>query len=218
MSVPARVVYQQGDHVCTLFMSPDEQLAAAVEYIKQGLDRHERCLYVCGEQTPDEFRAALQAADIDVAGEEARGALILITKHEGHLKGGSFQPSRMIEMLHEAVRDALADGYAGLCAAGDMTWLIDNAPGSEAIAEYEARLNDFYKSNKALGLCQYNRRRLPSAVLDHCMATHQTIRISGPMLLTNPFYELPETAMKRKANPRDIDTRIDRACTPPVGV
>ena len=90
--------------------------------------------------------------------------------------------------------------------------------GSADIAEYEARLSDFYKTNKALGLCQYNRRRLPSATLDHCMATHPTIRVAGPILLTNPFYALPETAMKRTANPRDIDTRIDRACTAPVGV
>ncbi len=218
MSTPPRVVYQQGDHVCTLFMSPEEQLSAATEYIKQGLDRQERCLYVCGEQSPDEFREALRAADIDVAGEEARGALILLTKHEGHLKGGSFKPARMIEMLHDAVRDALADGFAGLCAAGDMTWLLDDAPGSAEVVEYEARLNEFYQTNKALGLCQYNRRRLPAAVLDHCMATHPTVRVHGSILLTNPFYELPEAAMKRAANPRDVDTRIDRACTAPVAV
>ena len=44
MSSSPRIVYQQGDHVCTLFTTPEEQLQAAVEYISGGLSRGERCL------------------------------------------------------------------------------------------------------------------------------------------------------------------------------
>ena len=211
-----RVVYQQGDHVCTLFASPEEQLSAAVEYIRQGLARGERCLYVCGEQTPSEFRGALRAAGIEVAHQEKRGALVLLTKETGHLKGGSFNASRMIGMLSNAVEDAIHDGFAGLCAAGDMTWLLDEAAGSDELAEYEALLNDFYKNHRALGLCQYNRRRLPAEILDHGIATHPTIRIDGHMLLTNPFYELPETAMTRTARGVGVDERIEQLRSGPV--
>ena len=45
----------------------------------------------------------------------------------------------MISMLGTAVEDALRDGFEGLCAAGDMTWLLDDAPESEEVARYEAR-------------------------------------------------------------------------------
>jgi MEDS: MEthanogen/methylotroph, DcmR Sensory domain len=214
MSTGPRVLYQQGDHVCTLFRSREEQLSAAIEYIQQGLNRNERCLYVCSEQTPDEFRAALATAGIDVAREEAKGALILLTKESGHLEGGSFSPSHMISMLRNAVENALKDGFQGLCAAGDMTWLLDDAPGSEQLAEYEALLNHFYRNNRALGLCQYNRRRLPAAALDHGLATHPTIRIAGPILLTNPFYELPELAKCRVSNGAGVAARIDAVTSP----
>ena len=216
MLTAPRVVYQQGDHVCTLFSSPEEQLSAATDYIQQGLARNERCLYVCGEQTPDEFRAALETAGIDVAREESRGALVLLTKETGHLNGGSFSASRMISMLKGAVESALADGFEGLCAAGDMTWLLDEAPGSDEVVEYEALLNHFYRSNRALGLCQYNRRRLPTAILDHGMATHPTVRITGKFLLTNPFYELPEIARDRRAQIDGVDARVAALITPPV--
>ena len=202
-------MYQQGDHVCTLFCSHDEQLAAAIEYIQQGLARRERCLYVCGEQTPDEFRAALTNAGIDAAHEESRGALVLLTKENGHLTGGSFSAPRMIGLLKKAVEDALSDGYEGLCAAGDMTWLVDEAPGSEELVEYEAQLNHFFKTHRALGLCQYNRRRLPTALLDHGIATHPTIRIDGPILLTNPFYEQPEVAVSRTGSPDHVEARLE---------
>ena len=201
-----RLVYQQGDHICTLYTSPQEQLAAAIEYIRGGLERGERCLYVCGEHTPDELRAALATSGIDVPKEESRGALILITKHEGHLQGGAFSPDRMIHMLEKAVQDALDAGFQGLCAAGDMSWVLDGAPGTGDLAEYESRLNAFYANSRALGLCQYSRK-LPAQILDHCLATHPFVRIDGPIALENPFYEQPEVAIGRQPH-RQVRRKI----------
>lgn len=198
-----RLVYQQGDHICTIYSSPEEQLVAAIEYVKAGLERGERCLYVCGEHAPEQFRAALQAEGVDVVAEEKRGALVLITKHEGHLEGGSFSPDRMIHKLDEAVKDALAAGFKGLAAAGDMSWVLERAPGTESLAEYESRLNDFYAKSRALGLCQYSAQ-LPKEFLDHCIATHPVIRIDGPVALENPFYEPPRLAVGRRAEPRHV--------------
>ena len=209
MSASPRMVYQQGDHICTLFTTIEEQLNAAIEYIKGGLARGERCLYVCGEHSCEDFRSALKVAGIDVDAEEKRGALILITKREGHLSGGLFDPDSMINMLHKAVADALEAGFAGLCAAGDMNWVLDEAPGTEKLAEYESRLNRFYANNKALGLCQYNRNTLPKGMLDHCIATHKHVRIDGPIMLENPFYEEPKTAIGRlPADFKDVDRKI----------
>ena len=201
--------YQQGDHICTLYSTRDEQLVAAIAYLRGGLSRGERCLYVCCEHTPDEFRAGLREAGIDVDAEEARGALLLLTKHDGHLKGGSFDPDKMITMLHGAVKDALDSGFAGLCAAGDMSWLLDEADGSEKIAEYEARLNAFYPSSRALGLCLYNRSKLPAATLDHGLATHPHVRLDGNLLLDNPFYEPPHEAAQRSSDGSSLPGKLD---------
>jgi len=207
MSSP-RMSYHEGDHVCTLFVSPEEQLVAAVEYIREGLARGERCLYVCCDRGQDEFREALRHAGIAVDAEEARDALVLSTKHEGHLQGGSFDPDRMIAMLQWALNDALRVGYTGLRAGGDMSWLLDEAPGSEKLAEYEARLNHFFESNHAIGLCMYSLQRMPPAILDHCLATHKFVRMEGPILLSNPFYELPEDAVSRAAKPAGVAQKL----------
>jgi MEDS: MEthanogen/methylotroph, DcmR Sensory domain len=209
MSNSPRIVYQQGDHVCGLYSTAEEQLVAAVEYIRAGLERGERCLYVCCEHGLEDFRAALKRSGIDVAAEEKRGALLLLTKHQGHLNGGAFDPDKMISMLHAAVEDALKAGFTGLAAAGDMTWLLDEAPGSEKLAEYEARLNHFYQNNRALGLCLYNRTKLPDAALDHGIATHPYIRIEGPILLHNPFYETPAKAAKRRARTHEVNAKVE---------
>lgn len=209
MTAAPRFTYVQGDHVCALYRTPEEQLTAAAEYISEGLARGERCLYVVGEHDPETFRTALTRAGIDAAAEEARGALVLLTKRDAHLRDGSFDPARMIAMLESAVAQALAAGFTGLCAAGDMTWLLDGAAGSERIAEYEADLNAFYRTHRALGLCLY-RRSMPGIILDHCLATHPTVRIAGPVLLTNPFYELPDVAATRTPTAVGIEEKLDR--------
>lgn len=183
-----RATYQQGDHVCTLYSTTQEQLQAAIEYIRGGLSRGERCLYICCDCTPDDFRRALRAAGIAVDAEEARGALHLRTRQDGHLKGGVFDAAKMIEGLRQAVAEALRDGFNGLCAAGDMSWVLDGAPGTEQLREYEKLLNDFYATERALGLCQYNRRTFPTKFVEDCLVTHKHVRVEGPLLLTNPFY------------------------------
>lgn len=204
-----RLVYQQGDHICTLYESPEEQLRAAVEYIISGFSRGERCLYVCAEHTPDQLRAVLRQHGVDVDAAENRGALILVTKEDAHLAGGYFDPDKMISLLYAAVKSALEDGFTGLAAAGDMSWVLDQKPGTEHLAEYESRLNDFYANHRALGLCQYNRKTLPAEFLDHCIGTHRVIRIDGPIALENPFYEPPVKAIGRTAaEPEKVSQKI----------
>ena len=65
-----------------------EQITAAIDYIRGGLSRGERCLYVCGEQTPDEFRAELRAAGIEHVAEEKRGALVLTARVSNRARPG----------------------------------------------------------------------------------------------------------------------------------
>lgn len=209
MSTSPRIQYQQGDHVCTLYSDREEQLEAAINYLRAGLSRGERCLYVCSEHSPDEFRAGLRQAGVDVEVAEARGALLILTKNDGHLKSGSFDPDKMITLLQAAVKDALDAGFKGLCAAGDMSWLLDEAPGSERIAEYEAKLNAFYPTQRALGLCLYNRSKLPPETLDHCLATHPHVRVAGNILLDNPFYEPSAKAASRSADRRALASKLE---------
>ena len=204
----SRADYRDGDHVCTLFTTRREQIGAAAEFIRGGLARGDRCLYICSEQAPDEFRDALRDADIDVDTEEARGALEVITKAEGHLKGGSFDAARMIEMLASALSEALATGFAGLRGAGDMTWLLDQAPGSHELLAYEALLNYFCANRPVVLLCQYSREKLSPKILESCLATHPHVRVEAPRLLRNPFYELPEEAMIRSRDGARIHDKL----------
>jgi hypothetical protein len=203
-----RVDYRHGDHVCTFYSSREEQIGAAVDFIRDGLASGNRCLYVCCDQTPEEFGEELRRAGIDTEAERARGALTLVTKSDAHLQDGVFDAARMIELIAAELDVALKNGFEGLRGAGDMTWLLDEAPGAAELLGYEALLNYFFSNKRAAALCQYDRNRLPAKVLETCLATHPHVRVEGPKILANPYYEEPTDAMTRSRDGFGIRGKI----------
>lgn len=199
-----------GQHLCLFYDRQDEQIGISVEYIRGGLHKGERCLYVSDSETLDALRTALRDATIDVDEEIARGALLLLTKEQGHLAGGCFDCESMIAMLADAVQSALQDGFTGLRAAGDMTWLMDDAPGSDHVVEYEAMMNEFYASTSALGLCLYDRQRLHPRALEAALRTHPAVLIGDRCCGENPFYEAPDVFFQRMDARERFNVRLRR--------
>ena len=199
-----RSSYQPGDHVCTLYSTPEEHVVAAVEAIRAGLARGEKCTHICGEHATDAFRAELHRAGIDVAEEERRGAISVKTRHESYLEGETFDPLRMLAHCEASYAEALREGFSGLCAMGDMNWVLDGVAGTERLVQYEALLNPFFATRRAIGLCQYNRRTIPAQFLDDALATHPLLR-EGPHLLSNPMYGWRELSDPR---PESIERKL----------
>jgi hypothetical protein len=180
--------FRQGQHICTVYDTREEQLAVAAAYVADGLAEHERCLYAAESlEALANFRRALSAHDVDVVAEEFSGALLLLTTDSTHLEGGSFDTERMLRMLNEAVEAALDAGFRGLRTCGDMSWLLWGAPGSEHVLEYEALLNQFFPTVRALGMCQYDRAKLPANIIDGALATHPCVVVDN-RLRPNPSY------------------------------
>jgi hypothetical protein len=186
--------YRQGEHICSIHESADEQVATAADYLADGLRAGARALYVGeSEAAFDRLRAALDGAGIDAAVAEKVGALLLRTHAEAHLQDGAFDSERMLAFLNEAIEEALEDGFAGLRGCGDMSWLLGDAPGTEQLLEYEAHLTRFFLRTPAAAMCQYDRRRLPPRFVNHALATHPSVVIDG-VHKANGFFGLPESA------------------------
>jgi hypothetical protein len=103
---------------------------------------------------------------VDVDATERSTALLLRTSDQAHLQDGHFDSERMLKMLNESIEKALDDGFAGLRTCGDMSWLADTPPGAHQVIEYEAVLNQLFRNVHGLGMCQYDRKRLPAHLVD----------------------------------------------------
>lgn len=185
------VAFQRGQHVCAIYDTPDEQRAVAIAFIGDGLRKQERCLYVAESAADvEKFRGLLQDVGIDAHNAETSGALILMTSDDAHLVDGCFDSERMLRMLNDTVEKALNDGFTGLRTCGDMSWLLRDAPGTQHVVEYEAVLNQFFRNVRALGMCQYDRARLPAHFVDHAgLASHSTVVMAGEHLTNGLFVD-----------------------------
>ena len=189
-------LFKQGEHICVLYDTEEEQLSIAADYLADGLRGGERCLYVGRSvESLTGFRAALRRLGIHADVAVKRGALVLAVSADAHLIDGRFDCERMLRLLNDAVEAALNDGFSALRTCGDMSWLLEDAPGSHEVVEYEALLNEFFRSVRAAGMCQYNRQRLPAHLVGHGLATHSSLFVDGRHT-ANPSYEPASIAFR----------------------
>jgi MEDS: MEthanogen/methylotroph, DcmR Sensory domain len=143
------------------------------------------------------MRSRLWALGLDVAREVNEGGLIL-SSDQSHLEAGEFDVQRMLATLHGAVSQALADGYVGLWASGDMTWEMGGKLDLDKLLEYEYALEEFMKRNLALsGICQYHRDTLPPAALLAALHTHNGVSFNETLIRFNPHYQPHHTLTQR---------------------
>jgi PAS domain S-box-containing protein len=186
------------DHLCLIYDSQEEQLAAIIPFIRIGLERGEKCLYIVDESTADNILAALQADGIDVDAAIGSGALAVVSRRDAYLKNGDFDPDWMMAFLKDGVHGAAADGYTGLRITGEMTWALGADHGTlDRLIEYECRLNNFFPTHKVLAICQYNRRRFRPETLLQAIHTHPFL-VSGGLVCDNPHYIPPEAFDRKK--------------------
>lgn len=180
------------DHLALIYENHEEQLDIVVPFLRLGLERGEKCVYIVDDNSPEAVIAAMERHGIDVVTARASGALAIITKHEAYLKNGYFDPDWMIGFLVEAVESAKAEGFHSVRASGEMTWAL--GPAGEVhdrLIEYECKLNRFFPRHNMVGLCQYNRRRFRPETLLQVIHTHPWLVYRGEMC-ENPHYIPPD--------------------------
>lgn len=177
------------DHLCLLYSNQEEQFASAIPFIRIGLENNEKCVYIADENTAEMVFDAMRAGGIDVDAALNKGSLTITSKRETYLKNGYFDPDEMIQFLADSTLQAKKEGYLGLRATGEMSWMFGGEPGTERLIEYEARLNNFLQTHDALALCQYNRTRFSKAILSGAIRTHPIVIVDNK--LCDNFYFIP---------------------------
>jgi PAS domain S-box-containing protein len=177
------------DHLCSIYQTEAERVAVASPFLRIGLGRREKCVYVHDDGAADAIAAKLVAGGVDVDGVIASGALVLKPKGEAYLRGGRFDPERMFAFWHREAAAAKSQGYSGVRGASDTDWVLDKAPGVERWLEYEARLADELARCDCMLLCQYNRARYPPELLLGIIQTHPRVFYDG--VVCRNYYHAP---------------------------
>ena len=181
---------EPGHHLCWLYQSQQEHRALLTPFLRRGLAQGERVIYVVDAHPAEAVLGYLRDDGLEPSPYLASGQLSILTADEAYLRDGAFDPDAMVALLRAETDRALADGYAALRVTGEMTWVLRGLPGSEALIEYESKLNEFFPGSKCLALCQYDRRRFEPGVLLDVLTTHR-VAVVGTELFDNFYYVPP---------------------------
>ena len=200
-SVPPLTVNSltHGDHVCCIYETEDEHRALLTAYLRQGLERNEKVLYIVDQHSVDTLLGYLRDEGIDPGPYLGSGQLRFPTANQSYTEGRSFDPDAMIATLHEETATALAEGYRGLRMTGEMSWALQGLPESEGLVEYENKLNEFCPGNSCSAVCKYSRARFSPDLLISVVDTHPIVFL-GDEAYDNHFFVTPQQMLQDRAS------------------
>jgi chemotaxis family two-component system sensor kinase Cph1 len=180
--------FQRGDHICAIYSTTAELAREVAAFLAEGLRGRERCWYVAAGDETDAVLGELRTLGIDVAAHTRRGALKLISGGGAYVVHGAFNPETTIQIFNDAIEQAYTDGFAGFRAAAEMSWALECEDGAEQVIVYEALLKSLFANCRAIGLCLYDRERMPLGIINGALATHPFAGSRGHYD-ANPFYD-----------------------------
>ncbi|WP_435181007.1 MEDS domain-containing protein [Halorussus sp. AFM4] len=198
---------ESNDHLALLYETTAEQFGAAIPFIRQGLERGERCLYVADENSRDEVLDAMRAADFDADAARESGALTLHTSQDTYCRNGGFDPDETVEFLAEQI-EAAREEYSALRIAAEMTWIFGADPEIDALIEYEEKVNRLLGSENSIALCQYNRDRFPADALADVVRAHPHL-VYEQTVCQNYYYTPPEEFFGPDQPEREVERMVE---------
>ncbi|WP_226011470.1 MEDS domain-containing protein [Halomicrobium salinisoli] len=194
------------DHFAHVYETPEEKFEAAVPFVRHGIERGDRVLYVVDESTEADVRAALRAGGVDVDEATAAGALSFHTVQETYLRNETFDVDEMIDFYGDTVA-AATEAYEGLRIVAEMTWIAADDTPVEAVMEYEQRINDLFAETDSLAICQYDRERFDPEVVRNVVESHPHLIYDGAAC-HNVYYTPPEEFFGDDAPARENDRML----------
>ncbi len=197
-----------GDHLCVLYETEQEHQELLTAYIRDGLERNQKVIYIVDSHTAEVILEYLNKTGLRTTDFLASGQFSILTAEDSYLLDGSFDPGAMIDLLRREEDQALKEGYAAMRVTGEMTWVLRGQPGSERLIEYEARLNDYFPGSRALALCQYDRWCFDVRILLDIIATHPIVVI-GTEAYDNFYYVPHKQFLGEEDSLSVLDQRIE---------
>jgi len=168
-------------HACAFVRAPEEERSVIDPFLAEGMLQGAKACYIVDPAHRAEHEARLTPS------APSSDLLDVTTWSDAHLKGGSFDPDRMMEDLDTMMRDHAATGRPPMRVVGQMGWVFSSPPGIEQLVAYEASVNEVLNRGQTPTICVYDVRRLSGSMMMDLLRAHPLTVMNG-VLHENPFY------------------------------
>jgi hypothetical protein len=175
-----------GSHMCAISTGRDERDALLVQFIGDGLDAGDKCLFGLHDRDPWEVMGACGTPG-KVDRSRARHQLEVLGGDDARFSPDEFSIGGMLAFWDGVLRESIAGGFdfARLCA--EATWWAPQMPGDDSLIDYEAELTDFVAGRQVAILCMYDLSACADGTLIGLMRTHPRVLINGQWF-ENPYF------------------------------
>jgi hypothetical protein len=193
-------LYPEGTHICYLYSDEEEHKRFMSAYVSSGIDEREAVTYLA-DAAPDMLERVIEGIGIATPSRAQQDQFTVATAVETYCPGGRFVPETMLDHLRD-VYIHHPPSCAGARLAAEMTWALNDIPGSDRLVEYEARINNLLKTYPLTTLCQYDTRKFDGATIFELLNVHPIMIVHG-QIMRNPFYVPPDQYFGAKNGARD---------------
>ncbi len=152
--IPALGNISWGAHVCQFYNTKEDLIDILVPYFKAGLESHELCMWVTSEPLCAQEAEETLATSVSGLEEHIRsGQMEIISAGEWYLKQSAFDPRRMLKGLINKYNKALDNGYEGIRATGNTSWLEKRF--WKDFMGWEKQLNEAIHQYRIIAFCNY---------------------------------------------------------------
>lgn len=198
-----------GQHIASFAANAGPQFDLLAPTFSSALSQDCRGLFIADRTPPDAFAKGLADRGCDIEPALKTGQFVLLTADETYIKGGYFDPDRQLALWEEAMASARKDGFAGLVASGEITWLDRGAPGVDRWLEYEYLMN-LIEERDVVGLvCLYREGSLPEWAEAELLNNHPFVHRNGKVE-ANESFQAGEEGLADVPLMEDMEPPADR--------
>jgi signal transduction histidine kinase len=189
-----------GTHICHLYETKEDLLDVMVPYLKAGLTNNEFCLWVTAEPLSEkEASKALREDLLNFSTYLKRGQIHIVPYDQWYLRDGTFVAQAVYDSWMDKLNWALAEGYDGLRAAANLSWLEKKEWRS--FTAYEQQINDSLQGHRIIGVCSYLLSECGASEVVDVIKNHQyaLIKRDGRWeLVENAEHKRSQDAVRRQ--------------------
>lgn len=152
-----------GDHVIALFDGEEDHDLFIMTFISEGLKKNEKVIYLCYHTCEEKIKNLLSFAQIHASSFLKTGQLEILHAKDFYLKDNRFDTERTLRFVQERLEKNLQKGYSAVRITGEMSWILENKPGTENLLDYERQVSKCFSDHKSFAVCQY-----PLKEFGHC--------------------------------------------------
>ena len=173
--------------MCLIFQHEIERRNIIAKFLEKGLLEQEKVAYFADVMTRDEVVEWLRGCNINITEEMAATNLVVEDSVTAYCPQGKFVPEEMLGRLKAFYNESVAKGYRQGRVSGEMSWALKGIPGSDRLMEYEAWVNEVFKTHPVTAICQYDANKFSGTLIMDVLKVHPMMIVKG-QIVHNPYY------------------------------